>query len=212
MFEPDRQFLKKYLLLVSVIWLLLTILVMYYGALILKPSLYYFSQLGELLIDGFSIKMHDSLLKGESIIIMMLKSEESIRTVNGAVLLSPGMNTPVFAYTTNILVPAVILMSLILAWPFASIKQYFTAIVIGLVFTQLILILTVPFQLLGIFENQLIEIASKANDSFPFSYWHYWQMFCDGGAVWMMAILAAMITIAVARRIPVQNKPSTQEA
>lgn len=200
-FNPDPRFLRRYLLFVTVIWLGFSLLVMTYGVLLIKPSLFYFSQFAEFFASEFSITMHDSLLKGESIVIMVLKSKEQILTNNGAVIMNPGMSTPVFAYTTNILVPIVILLSLILAWPYQSIKQYITALVIGLILAQLILLTTAPFQLLGIFENQLIDIAAKAGDNYHFSYWHYWQMFCDGGAVWMMSVLAAILVIAVAKSV-----------
>ena len=179
------------------IWILLTVIVIFFGNKLLIPLLHYFASVANFFIDGYLFEIKTSMVKSEPAIIMIVKNLNDITSSENAVLLNSGYTTAIYAHTVNILVPLVILFSLILAWPIKSLKQGTIMIASGIIFLILVLLFTVPFQLFGIFENELNNIALNNQQNYAFSLVHYWQVFCDAGGVWLLAILGAVISIVL---------------
>mgnify|MGYP007077426093 CR=1 FL=1 len=196
---PRHKIILRYLSLASGILVALTTFGLFYSQTLLTALLYYFELIAEQFTQGYTIKMSADTIKSESAILMTITTTNEIRTLGNKTLVPAGASTLVFAYSLNVLVPAVILLSLILAWPFRSLKEFIIIFLSAIIFILCILLFTVPFQLFGIYENQLKTMADGNQELYSYSLIHYWQVFCDAGGVWMLAIIGAIISITLGR-------------
>ena len=93
------------------------------------------------------------------------------------------------------MVPIVILFTILISWP-AKIKKMLIQIVLGIPFAFVIIALTTPLLLLAHVENVFQTAAEnyiKTELPTPFLMW--WVMLMEGGGVWLLPIVAALLCI-----------------
>ena len=191
----NKKFLLFYLLKTTLLLLILFSFVFFLQESLLKPFYKYISDFSEILISGVDININNARDENNSMIRIKIKTIEDIRSDGGELILPRGKVNTFSAQSINFFVPTIITFSLVLAWPFSSLSHGLVSFSISTICSVLILFLTIPFQIAGIFETYLSHIAKRKNISFDYSTPYYWQVFCEDGGIWFMAILAAMFTI-----------------
>ncbi len=180
-----------------VIWLTLTLLVIFYGDELLKPFMYFFCVIAEIFTDGYSVNMRSGLKGTEEFIIMSFTTLKDI-TLGDSILIKEGLSVSTYRNDVNMLVPLVILFSLILAWPLKSFKQSIVMVASGLINLLIILLATIPFQGIAWLERHLASSAASNNKDYVFSYIYHWGVICDSGGIWLLSIIGAIVSITFA--------------
>jgi hypothetical protein len=98
------------------------------------------------------------------------------------------------------LVPVIILVSMVLAWPWRRGSDTARAAALALVASALLLAWTVPVHLAGLYELNLQRVASTFHETRD-KPWYLGQMiFFESGGLWLLALaLAAAIVFGVSR-------------
>ena len=98
------------------------------------------------------------------------------------------------------LVPVIILVSMVLAWPWRRWSDTARALALALVASALLLAWTVPVHLAGLFELNLQRMAGNFHETRD-KPWYLGQMiFFESGGLWLLALaLAAAIVLGVNR-------------
>jgi len=100
----------------------------------------------------------------------------------------------------HILVPFVILFTLLVAWPVASLRQRARLFAAGLAAALGVSMLTTPALLAGRFDLMLIEYAAQAGMKYDTPGVVYWMIFCESGGLWLLPLLAAPLCVVVCAR------------
>lgn len=87
----------------------------------------------------------------------------------------------------NVYVPTVLGLSLMLAWPAASLRHIGRRLLLGLLLLACIVLVDVPFVLLGLIRESLLMAAAGRE----FSLLVTWQVFLQGGGRYVLAVAAA---------------------
>lgn len=92
-------------------------------------------------------------------------------------------------------VPVAILLAMLMAWPVAEPLRKLRLLLSGGVLGVLILLLTVPTQLVGLLEMPYQEAALAADSHYRPDWFMDWLVFCETGGNLLLAFLAAGLCI-----------------
>ena len=124
----------------------------------------------------------------------------------GAELVIPfGQALPASTSVIHALVPFVLLFSVMLAWPLRGWKASVALMTLAIPTATLLLVLTTPFQLLGLIEVAIQSYANAqhAGRSEPFSL--SWMLFLEGGGLWVLPLVLATVCATVAQTVGSQR-------
>jgi len=110
----------------------------------------------------------------------------------------PRGHAVVTTLASSILRPAIFGLALLAVWPVQRTRQYIWRFVIGMPLLLMLLPLDVPLVLLG----ELWELLIAANTPRNFSLLIAWKDFLQGGGRLALALCAALVTIAIAKKLP----------
>ncbi|ATG89737.1 hypothetical protein [Methylomonas koyamae] len=108
---------------------------------------------------------------------------------------NPGAQMTAGTHLTHTLVPPVITLSLILAWPGAALAQRIIAAIGGILLSLLLVTATVPLVLLGNLEIMFQNMAEQAGRSRPVPFSLDAMIFLESGGRWLLAVLAGLLCI-----------------
>ncbi|MDZ4097648.1 MAG: hypothetical protein U1E13_02985 [Methylophilaceae bacterium] len=111
--------------------------------------------------------------------------------INASVGIPPGIELKASAHLLHALVPLVIEGSILLVWPVQRWTQRFWLLAFGLLTAVLVIMATLPAQLLGTLEISFQEVALSGNHPRPVPWFGEWMVFCEMGGRWLLAIAAA---------------------
>lgn len=95
----------------------------------------------------------------------------------------------------HILVPPVILLAVMLAWPARSWRQRLALFALAAPAAALTIALTTPFLLAGKIEVMLQERAAAMGIAYPQPFSLHWMIFAEGGGRWLLALLLALLCV-----------------
>ena len=98
------------------------------------------------------------------------------------------------------LVPSIILVSMVLAWPWRRWPDRARAIALALVASALLLAWTLPVHLAGLYELNLQRVAASFHEARDKPWFLGQMVFFESGGLWLLALaLAAAIVLGVNR-------------
>jgi hypothetical protein len=182
-------------------WLVLSGLVWYFGEWLVKGLFPLF----EAVIMTISSEISPSL--------KMIKSAQSqfdysielsawvLRPVylNAGQYIPPGTELKSSAHLLHALVPLVIELSILLVWPVQRWPQRLLLLALGLLTVVLVIMATLPAQLLSMLEISFQDIAMTGKNPRLVPWFVDWMVFCEMGGRWLLGIAAAWLCIKLQR-------------
>jgi hypothetical protein len=117
-------------------------------------------------------------------------------------LLLPG--TPVNYTATSVLhalVPAVLLLTPLLAWPIGTWREGLSRGLLGVPAFFLVMLTTTPLFLAGRFQMAIGDMARRYGGQLDDTWLVRWAIFTEMGGRWLVPILAAVVCIVMAQRL-----------
>ena len=99
------------------------------------------------------------------------------------------------AHLLHSLVPLVIEGCILLVWPIQHWWQRALLLGLGLLAAVLVIMATLPAQLLGKLEISFQDIAESGRNPRPVPWFVDWMVFCEMGGRWLLGIVAAWFCI-----------------
>jgi len=125
-----------------------------------------------------------------------------------SLVIRPGTELTAQTHLLHTLVPAVIDLSVVLAWPVTGWPERLVGILLGLITAIAVIAVTAPFVLIGTieisFQEWVVDSGSRRPEPWPLT----WMLFCEMGGRWLLAVLAAFASIHVARAFLPHRKPA----
>lgn len=115
--------------------------------------------------------------------------------LNATQYIPPGIDLKSSAHLLHVLVPLVIEGSILLVWPVQYWSQRLFLIVFGLLTAVLVVMATLPSQLLGQMEISFQEVASTGKNPRSVPRFVDWMVFCEMGDRWLLGVVAAWLCI-----------------
>ncbi|MCK9606386.1 MAG: hypothetical protein M0R33_08030 [Methylomonas sp.] len=103
------------------------------------------------------------------------------------------------AHLLHSFVPLVIEGSMLLVWPVQHWRQRLWLLGLGLLSAALVIMATLPAQLLGKLEISFQDIAESGSNPRAVPWFVDWMVFCELGGRWLLAIAAAWLCIQLQR-------------
>lgn len=124
-------------------------------------------------------------------------------------IVNPGAQMTAGTHLTHTLVPPVISLSLILAWPIPSLLQRVIACGLCILLSFLAVTVTVPLVLLGNLEIMFQNVAANAGQTRPAPFSLDAMIFLESGGRWLLAVAAALLCMPLSGRLTqVFRKPN----
>ncbi|MBD9357397.1 hypothetical protein [Methylomonas albis] len=121
--------------------------------------------------------------------------------LNANHFIPPGTELKSSAHLLHSFVPLVIEGSILLVWPVQHWRQRFLLIGLGLLTAVLVVMATLPAQLLGKLEISFQDIAESGSSPRAIPWFVDWMVFCELGGRWLLGIVAAWLCIVLQRAI-----------
>jgi hypothetical protein len=119
--------------------------------------------------------------------------------LNAGQYIPPGTELKSSVHLLHALVPLVIEMSILLVWPVQRRSQRCLLIALGLLTAVLVVMATVPAQLLGKLEISFQDVALTGQNPRLVPWFVDWMVFCEMGGRWLLGIAAAWLCIQLQR-------------
>jgi hypothetical protein len=119
--------------------------------------------------------------------------------LNAGQFIAPGTELKSSAHLLHALVPLVIEGVIVLVWPVQHRSQRCLLIALGLLTAVMVVMVTVPAQLLGKLELSFQDVALTGKNPRIEPWFVEWMVFCEMGGRWLLAIASAWICIQVQR-------------
>ena len=110
-----------------------------------------------------------------------------------------GVDLKSSAHLLHVLAPLVIEGTILLVWPVQRWSQRFLLIALGLPAAALVVMATLPAQLLGNLEISFQNIAETGQNPRVVPWFVDWMVFCEMGGSWVLGIVAAWLCIQMQR-------------
>lgn len=192
--------LIRFTLKVLIAWLGLSILAFIFRES-LGAALLPFIEFGlQQLSDDFSPALALVANDNDHLISLSAWVMRPIIVVSGQVV-NPGSEMTAGTHLTHTLVPPVIILSLLLAWPTVSIAKRFILLALGLVMSILVVALTVPLVLLGHLEIMFQDMATNTGQTRPVPVMLDAMIFLESGGRWLLAVASALICVPLAKLV-----------
>jgi len=117
-----------------------------------------------------------------------------------------GREVPASITVLHSMVPSVILLALLVAWPAQSLGRLFIRILIGLVSVVLVQLAINPAHLAGNLERGIQSAVGQLGGEPSVPFVLRWMLFMEGGGRWVLPLVAAVSCILVTE--PKRNRTS----
>ncbi|MGE0373250.1 MAG: hypothetical protein AB7Q01_15395, partial [Gammaproteobacteria bacterium] len=106
------------------------------------------------------------------------------------------------------LVPLVILVTAMAALPLRRSREWAWLAVAALPLGALTLVVTTPYQLVGLIDIAVQQYAHAAGIPRPEPWRLRWMLFLEGGGRWVMPVVFALVGFAFARGMGSMSEPA----
>jgi hypothetical protein len=113
----------------------------------------------------------------------------------------PGTELTAQTHLLHTLVPAVIELTAVFAWPVSGWPERLVGILLGIVTAIAVIAVSAPFVLIGTIEISLQEWVATSGGQRPEPWALTWMLFCEMGGRWLLAVLAAIASIQTAKAL-----------
>jgi hypothetical protein len=188
----ERSELVKISLKILLVWTVLSVLAFVFREA-LGDFLLPFIKFGLFeLTQDFSSGLKLQAKEGDYLILLSAWVLRPIPLFAGMTI-NPGAEMTAGTHLTHTLVPPVITLTLVIAWPCFSLLQRGIACGLGLLISLMIVTVTVPVLLLGNLEMMFQNLAADAGQVKPISFYLDAMIFLEGGGRWLIALVSALI-------------------
>jgi hypothetical protein len=122
--------------------------------------------------------------------------------LNAIHFIPPGTELNSSAHLLHSFVPLVIEGAILLTWPVQGWRQRLLLIGLGLLTAVLVIMATLPAQLLGKLEISFQDVAESGGNPRAIPWFVDWMVFCELGGRWLLGIVAAWLCIGLLRAFP----------
>lgn len=119
-------------------------------------------------------------------------------TVVAGQVVHPGAEMTAGTHLTHTLVPAIITLSLLLAWPSESLLNRLLLLMLGLGMSILVVAVTAPIVLLGHLEILFQDMAANTRRTRPVPFALDAMIFLESGGRWLIAVASALLCVPAA--------------
>ena len=117
--------------------------------------------------------------------------------VTDSLAIPPGTELTAQTHLLHTLVPAVIELTIVLAWPVSGWPERLVGMLLGLITAIAVIAVTAPFVLIGTVEISLQEWVANSGGQRPEPWPLTWMLFCEMGGRWLLPVVAALACIQV---------------
>jgi hypothetical protein len=184
-------------------WIVMSSLVLFFGELLIKglfPAfklviIFITPELSPSLKIVNSVQSHfDELIELSAWVINPIY-------LNAKKFIPPGGELTSSVHLLHALVPLSIQGGILLAWPVKGWTQRFLLIFLGLVTAVVVILATLPIQLLGMLEMSFQQVAVTGSNPRLVPWFVGWMTFCEMGGRWLLGIVAAWCCIQIKNKV-----------
>jgi hypothetical protein len=198
----DRRRLLRRLPLLAAVWVALTAATLAGGARALLLAHPVFEAEVEALMPAYVARIQPRAADAREAggdVVMVVHAVQPDR-ISGTHVVVPRIDIEESVDAGHELVPVILLLSLVLAWPWARWPQAARALALALGAAALVLAWTVPVHLAGLYEMNLQRVAASFNEVREPPWFLRQMIFFESGGQWLLALLlAAAIVLGVGR-------------
>lgn len=133
--------------------------------------------------------------------VVMVVHAFRLDPIAGEHAVTPGIDITESVDAGHELVPVVVLLSMLAAWPWPRWRDAARALALGLAACGALLAWTVPVHLAGLYELNLQRVAAALHEARATPWMVRQMVFLESGGLWLLALLlGAGIVFAVDRR------------
>jgi hypothetical protein len=182
-------------------WIVLTVLVLLGGRELVRVALPFLEVAVNVMQGDFSGKLALVQEKGQWVIQMLPLTVRPIPMTDQVELRGFLSLQQYVTHVDHTLVPVVLLLSGVLAWPIVHWREFGTRVLLAVPVLLLVLVLCAPVLLIGQVQMTLIKLALRAGAAFHEPWAVTLMIFMESGGRWLLPITAAVACIAGARSI-----------
>lgn len=190
-----------------VIWGLVTALGFAAGPALTESLLPAYAWVADLLMNAFAASLSVVEPERGARQIQMLATVVRPLPLTPEITVPIGRQVPASITVLHSMVPAVIVLTLVLAWPSASIRRLGIRLLLGIVATLIVLLLVNPSHLVGNLESGLQSAIAQLGGERPRPLVLRWMLLMEGGGRWLLAVVAAAICILISEAGAVRQAP-----
>lgn len=183
-------------------WLLLSLAGQFWGVGLVSNALPYYETIVERANPDYhaEIRIEYDENKHDTNIVVAATAVKALPITPGRSL--PGGNTIEASVTVkHTLVPLIILLTTLIAFPLKNLRQSLALCVMAIPAVLFVSAVTTPIQLLGNLEIGFINAAVAAGYSREPSWILNWMLLTEGGARWLIPVLVGIACGAIVRRL-----------
>ncbi len=186
-----------------VAWVVVSLVALHGGAELIRAIEPWLAFVVELALNGYDARI--GLIQEEQDIQIQLlaRAIEPIH-ISGPFGLPPGAEIRTSTHLSHAMIPVVLLLCFLLAWPAAGLRSWLIRGTVAALMAFVLITATTPLLLAGKLEMFYVELASQRGLSYTPGLLVDWTLFMEMGGRWLLPILAAGIVL-----IPsIPKKPS----
>jgi hypothetical protein len=183
-----------------VAWLALSLLGIIAGRQLITLLLPFFSEIINAMSSDYSHVLDIVQANGETMIEITATIIHPIKATH-SLMISPGKTLIASIHVVHVLVPVVILLTLIAAWPVDRPRTRLQLLLLSVPMGFIILSFTTPSLLAGYIERQIgsliLSVGGTPEEPFLFD----WIVFQEMGGRWLLPIVGAVFCVALSNGI-----------
>ena len=184
-------------------WLVLSVLVWYFGGGLIKALFPLLNAVMSSISPEISPGLKLLNLAQSQLDASIELSAWTLRPIylNEKQFIPPGTDLKSSTHLLHVLVPMVIEGSILLVWPVQRWQQRAMLIGLGLLAAVLVVMAILPAHLLAQMEISFQDVALTADQPRPVPWFVDWMVFCEMGGRWLLGVLAAWLCIQLQREL-----------
>ena len=179
-------------------WVVVSLAALHWGAELIRAIDPWLAFVVELALDGFDARI--GLIQGEhdTQIQLLARAIEPIH-ISGPFGLPPGAEIRTSTHLSHAMIPLVLLLCFLIAWPAAGLKAWLMRGVLAVLVAFVLITATTPLLLAGKLEMFYVQLASQRGLSYSPGLLVDWTLFMEMGGRWLLPVLAAATILLLGR-------------
>jgi hypothetical protein len=183
-----------------VAWLALSLLGIFAGHQLITLLLPFFSEIINAMSSDYSHVLGIINHKGETMIEITATIIHPIKATHTLVI-PPGKSLTASIHVVHVLVPVVILLTLLVAWPVDRPRARIQLLLLSVPMGFIVLAFTTPSLLTGHIERQIANLIHSVGGTLDEPFLLDWVVFQEMGGRWLLPIAGAVICVIMSNDI-----------